>query len=53
MTGPELVRRNGGFICQVRPVAVPVRVRGRQGLFNLPPDAETAVRAQIGQEATA
>jgi hypothetical protein len=31
----------------VRPLAEPVAVRGRLGLFDLPPDVEVAVRAQL------
>jgi hypothetical protein len=37
----------------VRPLAALVRCRGKQGLWRLPEDAETAVRAQLTDKETA
>jgi hypothetical protein len=52
--GPWAVSRQAHWrLDRVRPLPVPVPVRGRQGLFNLPADVESAVRAQIEPQESA
>lgn len=41
--------RYGIWTTDLRPLRRPVLCRGRQGLFNLPPDVEAEVIAQVGE----
>jgi len=41
-------RRFGWILEDIRPLATPVPCKGAQGIFNLPPDVEQAVRDQLG-----
>lgn len=47
---PWLFGRYGWVVDHKRLLPTPVRCRGAQGLWSLPPDVEAAVRAQLRQE---